>query len=109
MINVKREIRKLKRQFNHIGLYGDADMCRLIGFADSEEDYYYILIYPNCRGEKAMIHYNSMVGPFVSLKYRYPRYKQLDNLMTNVWNCPPQKEFRIEKTKEINPFEGEIK
>ena len=76
--------------FNDIGLWADADICRLIGYAEDDDDCYYILLFPN-RGTI----WSSMVGPFVSLKGCYRRYEQLESQMTNLWDCPPEKEFII--------------
>ena len=100
MSNIEKDIKKLPKMFNDIGLYGDTDICRLIGFADSGEDYYYIIMKTGFKWETPKIIYASMVGAFVSLKRHYKRYKQLDNQMTSVWNCPPQKEWRNEIIKE---------
>lgn len=100
MRTVEKEIKGLKRKFNNIGLYCDTDVCRLIGFADSGIDYYYILAYPSLVGVNPRVVYGSMVGSFVSLKGHYRRYKQLEELFTNIWSCPPQKEWKIETIKE---------
>jgi len=56
-------------------------------------------MFPNCI-EEERIHYSSMVGPFISLKGRYPRYKQLEHQMADLWDCPRQLKFRTEKIKE---------
>ena len=97
MTTVEQEIKRLPRMFNDIGLYGDTRICRLIGFGDDGEDYYYILMEPGFLGDDPTIVWGSMVGPFVSLKHHCRRYKQLDNQMTNIWNCPPQKEWLVKK------------
>ncbi len=76
--------------FNEIGLYCDSDICRLIGYAEDDEDCYYLLMYPG-----GMLHYSSMVGPFESLKGTYKRYQQLEKLMTESWDCPPYINFVV--------------
>jgi hypothetical protein len=105
MTTIEQEIKRLPHMFNEIGLYADTRVCRLIGFADSEVDYYYILMFPALlEDDPEHIVYSSMVGPWVSLKGHYRRYKQLDNQMTNVWNCPPQDKWRDEKINEYPYF-----
>lgn len=81
-------LNKCKKHFNEIGLFGDTDICRLIGFGEDEEDFYYKVMRPI--GE---ITYASAVGPWESLKGFYPRYVQLESQFSGVWDCPSQPEF----------------
>jgi hypothetical protein len=82
-------IEEVKNVFNHIGLLNDTEVVRCIGFAEDEEDYYWIVLSPS-RG----IIYSSKVGSFVSLKnLNYPRYDHLENAMHELWDVPRSEEF----------------
>lgn len=86
-------IEKTKKVFNHIGILNDTEIVRCIGFAEDDEDYYWIVVSP----ERSLV-YSSMVGGFVSLKdLNYPRYEYMEMAMNDYWGCPREKEFIIEK------------
>ena len=94
-------LEELRPFFNDIGLLYDTEVVRLIGYAQSPVDCYYITQKRHFTGEKYDgICYSSMVGSFVSLKGIYPRYEQLEHMFTNVWNCPPVSEAIIKEIEE---------
>lgn len=66
-------IHEAYRVFNHIGFMDGGELCRCIGFWETDEDYYYKGIYP---GGKVV--YSSMVGVFDSIKGRWERYGYYD-------------------------------
>ena len=103
-MNRKQAIREAKRVFNHVGILCDSEICRCIGFEDSGEDFYWKII--AIGGE---IRYSSMVGPFVSLKTsRYPRYKQMEEQMHELWNAPRAEKF-IPEVYEFDSYKDMIK
>jgi hypothetical protein len=84
-LNSKRAEKICRKMFNHMGFHwGDQRICRLIGFGDDEEDFYYIT-----KDSSGKIIWHSMVGGFCTLKGRIPNhdYKNLE------YGCPPEKEF----------------
>lgn len=88
-------MKECKKVFNHIGLLYDTDIVRLIGYAEDDDDCYYLVLQPDFLGKHKVV-WASMVGAFESLKNcHYPRYKQLENQMSGIWNCPPEKDFLI--------------
>lgn len=91
--------KECREHFNEIGLFGDTDICRLVGFSDDGDDFYWIVMRPDFRGEYKKI-YCSMVGPWISLKNIYPRYENLEHQFTHVWQCPPQKDFLLDVVEE---------
>lgn len=93
-------IEQAKKVFNHIGLVGDTEIARCIGFLDSGEDYYWVVQKPG-----GGIINSSMVGTFTSLKdCNYPRYDYLEKMMTEVWDCPKHPYFSIE-IREFQSYE----
>lgn len=82
-------IEEVKRQFNHIGIWADTDIVRLIGFAEDEDDFYWHIMYI---GGKEV--YASMVGPFESLVGKSERYAQIENVFS-LNGCPKAEEMRI--------------
>lgn len=96
-------LNECKEHFNEIGLSQDTTVCRLIGFADDGEDYYWITAHPSHKCEAPKIIYESMVGPWVSLKGIYPRYEQLESMFV-WWNCPPHDEFILDERKNTLPW-----
>lgn len=52
-----------RRWFNRVGLFGGTVPCRIVGFCDGAEDYYYIAHeWPRLNGPRKS--YQSMVGGF---------------------------------------------
>lgn len=94
-LNYKKAVRETKRVFNNIGIYAFSEICRCVGFAEDDEDYYWILKY----GDKT--HYASMVMGFKSLKPLYGKrqYKYLDNMMDEYWGAPREKEYINKKIR----------
>lgn len=83
-----------EKVFNHIGLMYDTEIMRCIGFAEDEDDYYYVALDKN--GHKR---YCSMVGAFESLKdLNYPRYKMLEEQMC-YWGANKVDSFVVERIK----------
>jgi hypothetical protein len=89
----EEHIEEARKVFNHIGILNDIEIVRCIGFAEDNEDYYWMVISP-----KEELFYSSKVGGFVSLKdLNYPRYEYLEMAMNDYWNCPRAEEFEIRK------------
>ena len=86
-------LEECQKHFNEIGLFGDMDMCRLIGYAEDEYDCYYKTMHPSILGDEPKIVYESAVGAWETMKGIYPRYEALEHQFSKVWNCPEQKEF----------------
>lgn len=94
-------IAELKSMHNHIGVFNDTELGRLVGFAEDEMDYYYIVRHlrqnVNARKDSEGYYtiYHSFVGPFVSLKDIYgERYEYMDNCFT-MNGAPPSDDFII--------------
>ncbi len=66
-----------RKMFNDICIVGDTNIGRLIGFHEDENDYYYHILYM-----KGKTRLHSAVGPCISLKGIYPRYKQIDKIFS---------------------------
>jgi hypothetical protein len=89
VITNKKFMRECKRMFNHVGVYGGYQLCRLIGYAEDVDDAYYIL-----RKEDGKIEYASMVGGFFSIKRMGKKgYKYTDVNISH--NCPKAEKFEI--------------
>lgn len=79
-----------RKMFNHIGFHwGMCEICRLIGFGDDGEDWYYIT-----KDSRGKVVWNSMIGGFCTLKGRIPNwdYRNLES-SHSLNGCPPEKEF----------------
>lgn len=91
-------IKDLQTKFNDIGIIGNSDLVRLIGFHEDERDYYYHILYMNGRnrGSDKNNAYFTMVGSFLSLKGLIPDYDytSLDNVFS-LNGAPPSKEFVV--------------
>lgn len=77
--------------FNHIGVYGGFELCRLIGYGyDNYDSYYHV------RGMDGKECFNSMVCGFYSIKRMGRRgYEYTErNFMRE---CPKALEFKITK------------
>ena len=82
-------IAEMRMMHNDIGLYGDTEVCRLVGFGEDACDWYYVL--QTLKGKRF---YGSVVGPFESLRGVYSRYDILDNMFA-LNGCPHADEFVI--------------
>ena len=91
-------IEDLKTKFNDVGIIGDAELCRLIGFHEDEMDNYYHVLYMNghYRYSDKNDGYFTMVGCFESLKGILPdeSYKRLESTFS-LNGAPPSEEFII--------------
>lgn len=100
MLVRKDVIKDLKTKFNDIGIIGDCDLCRLIGFYEDEDDFYYHVIHMNGHNNRSDRNdvYFSMVGSFETLKgvLNDAAYKRLENTLT-LNGAPPREEFIIGK------------
>lgn len=91
-MNRKQGIRRAKKFFNHIALYDVNDVCRLIGFEDSGEDFYWI-----CRHFGGEVRYHSCVGHMQSMKKLNKRwYKYVEEAAHDLWLCPREEKLRLE-------------
>lgn len=93
MLTLENFKNEMSQYHNDICIISDIELCRLIGIAETEEDFYYII--KDLRGNKI---YSSAVGWCVSLKNTYPEkhYARLENIFT-INGSVPEKEFIIEK------------
>jgi hypothetical protein len=83
-------MRECKRNFNHIGVYAGYEVCRLIGFGDDGEDFYYITIDPSGK-----VVWSSMAGGFYSIKGMERRgYRYIECNFRRY--APPAKKFIVE-------------
>lgn len=93
-------IKDLQTKFNDIGIIGNSDLVRLIGFHEDEMDYYYHVLYMNgynhCSDKNDV--YFTMVGSFLSLKGIIPDddYIKIDNVFS-LNGAPQSKEFVASK------------
>jgi hypothetical protein len=93
LLTREKAIEECKKNFNHIGIYGGFQLCRLIGFGEDEDDFYYYTI--DVDGKKV---FNSMVGGFFSIKNMGEEgYKYTDVNIS--YHCPEAKEFTITDLK----------
>jgi hypothetical protein len=81
--------------FNEIGILNDSDIVRLVGYAEDEDDVYYVVAYPSFVCDSPKIVYSSMVGSWETLKGIYSRYDRLERQFV-YWNCPPQENPVVE-------------
>lgn len=79
-----------KEHFNEICIVGFGGIYRLIGFAITDEDYYYII--KTIHGGKE---YHSCVGAIESLKGKIEHYEGTDETFT-LNNSSPERELIIE-------------
>jgi hypothetical protein len=93
MTDREEHINEARKIFNHICLLNDTEVVRCIGFAEDDEDYYWIVLSP-----KRGLIYSSKVGSCESLKdIDYSRYEYLEMEMNDYWNCPRADNFEIIK------------
>jgi hypothetical protein len=94
-------IAKAKSMFNDIGILHESEIGRLVGFAEDDSDYYYIV--RHIQGNRYLFKdeegfytvHHSCVGEFVSLKNIYgERYTHMDNVFT-MNGAPPANTFII--------------
>lgn len=97
MASREEHIEQARKVFNHIGILYDTDIVRCVGFAEDDDDYYWVinghdkLVYG--RGKLA---YCSKVGAFISLKdLNYPRYDYLEKMMHEYWGAPRAEKFEV--------------
>lgn len=96
MLTLESVAHEYRRFHNHICVVHDCELVRLIGVAESPEDYYYKAVR---LGGK--VGYYSTVGSCVSLKECYPdpeRYATLDKVF-GFNRAQPTQEFEIEFLK----------
>ncbi len=93
-------IEELKPKLNDIGIIGDTNLCRLIGFHEDDDDFYYHVLYMNGHNRHSDKNdvYFSMVGRFETLKGVLPEesYKRMESTFS-LNGAPPSKEFIISK------------
>jgi len=89
--NRQTVIRLMKAMHNHIGITGDCELCRVVGFYEDEMDYYWEVT--NIEGENV---FHTACGHFVSLKGVLPEehYTRIDNFFT-LNGAGPTKIFHI--------------
>lgn len=90
MITFNAFVEEMKPIHNHICIFYDHEIGRLVGVQDSPADWYYIYITSD--GEKR---YGTAVGHCVSLKDVYPRYEIMERLF-HMNRCKRVDEFLIE-------------
>jgi len=96
MITREEHIEDCRQVFNHIGILSDTAIARCIGFAEDEEDYYWVVVYHRNSPLPSGKIFHSKVGDFVSLKeLGYPRYEYLDEMMDKHWGAPKADKFEI--------------
>lgn len=97
-------IAELRPMFNHVGIYCDTHLYRLVGFGEDDSDYYYILRCMN--GERHRYKDNQFWGTFVArfrtLKGLLPdlEYQQTDNVFA--WNGAPRAEEFLILTDKVS-------
>ncbi len=93
-------IKDLKTKFNDIGIIGDTDLCRLIGFHEDDDDFCYHVLYMNGHNHFSDRNdsYFTMVGRFETLKGVLPEesYKRMESTFS-LNGAPPSEEFIISK------------
>ncbi len=99
--------------FNHVGVYGGTNLCRLIGYAEDISDCYYIV-----KDENGKVCYESMVGGFFSIKkmgkrgYKYTEVNfarmspkaekfEIKHIPSGIWFHKPSKEEKDAQIKRL--------
>jgi hypothetical protein len=83
-----------KNHFNEV-VVSCLDLCRLVGVASDDSDYYYILKFPY--GSRHSIAYASAVGDVMLLKgqLKDDDYDRLDRLLA-LNGCEPEEEVKLD-------------
>lgn len=104
MTTKKEMLGHYKPLHNHIGIYHDCELARLIGIHRDPMDWYYIVQQLGSAGDEGQISHGSMVGSFISLKDKLSPedYARMENIFTRN-GATPTKKFIATSTK-INPW-----
>ena len=101
-------IAEILPMFNDIGILHESELGRLVGFAEDDSDYYYVVRHMrNFRydfkdSEGFYTVHHSCVGAFVSLKNIYgDRYTHMDNVFT-MNGAPPADKFIIKDLGKVD-------